>query len=287
MSTTRSSPAAVAPARCGRSSTTASSRTSSSRGKTLGGGLPLASVTGRADVMDAVHPGGLGGTFGGNPVACAAAIAVLDELSAPGFARARRPDRGSCCARASTRSRRAVRSSARCAGSARCSRSSSRSATATRRRPSRRTAREHGLILLSCGLVRKRHPASAAALGDGRGAGTRARHPRGGTWRRRLRLGPRRDAGATAPAVRLTGIRRTYGDVVAIADLDLDIAEGEFFTMLGPSGSGKTTTLRVIAGFERPDAGKRRARGRRTSPAPRRRSATSTPSSRTTRSSRT
>ena len=58
-----------------------------------------------------------------------------------------------------------------------------------------------------------------------------------------------------SPAVRLTGIRRTYGDVVAIADLDLDIAQGEFFTLLGPSGSGKTTTLRVIAGFERPDAG--------------------------------
>jgi putative spermidine/putrescine transport system ATP-binding protein len=43
--------------------------------------------------------------------------------------------------------------------------------------------------------------------------------------------------------------------VVAIADLDLEIAAGEFFTLLGPSGSGKTTTLRVIAGFERPDAG--------------------------------
>ena len=55
-------------------------------GKTLGGGLPLAAVTGRADIMDAVHPGGLGGTFGGNPLACAAAIAVLDELSAPGYA---------------------------------------------------------------------------------------------------------------------------------------------------------------------------------------------------------
>ena len=54
-------------------------------GKTLGGGLPLASVTGKSDVMDAVHPGGLGGTFGGNPVACAAAAAVLDELAAPGF----------------------------------------------------------------------------------------------------------------------------------------------------------------------------------------------------------
>jgi putative spermidine/putrescine transport system ATP-binding protein len=55
--------------------------------------------------------------------------------------------------------------------------------------------------------------------------------------------------------VRLSGIRRTFGDVVAIEDLDLDIAAGEFFTLLGPSGSGKTTTLRVIAGFEQPDAG--------------------------------
>jgi 4-aminobutyrate aminotransferase len=54
-------------------------------GKTLGGGLPLAGVTGRAELMDSVHPGGLGGTFGGNPVACAAARAVLDELTAPGF----------------------------------------------------------------------------------------------------------------------------------------------------------------------------------------------------------
>jgi 4-aminobutyrate aminotransferase-like enzyme len=54
-------------------------------GKTLGGGLPLAAVTGRSEIMDAPHPGGLGGTFGGNPVACAAALAVLDELSAPGF----------------------------------------------------------------------------------------------------------------------------------------------------------------------------------------------------------
>src|SRR5438270_16154 len=55
-------------------------------GKTLGGGLPLAGVTGRAELMDAVHVGGLGGTFGGNPVACAAALAVLDELTTPGFA---------------------------------------------------------------------------------------------------------------------------------------------------------------------------------------------------------
>jgi 4-aminobutyrate aminotransferase len=54
-------------------------------GKSLGGGLPLAGVTGRAELMDAVPPGGLGGTFGGNPVACAAAIAVLEEVRRPEF----------------------------------------------------------------------------------------------------------------------------------------------------------------------------------------------------------
>jgi 4-aminobutyrate aminotransferase / (S)-3-amino-2-methylpropionate transaminase / 5-aminovalerate transaminase len=54
-------------------------------GKTLGGGLPLAAVSGRAELMDAVHPGGLGGTFGGNPLACAAAAAVLDALASPSF----------------------------------------------------------------------------------------------------------------------------------------------------------------------------------------------------------
>jgi 4-aminobutyrate aminotransferase-like enzyme len=54
-------------------------------GKSLGGGLPLAGVTGRAEVMDAVHPGGLGGTFGGSPLSCAAAAAVLDEVATPTF----------------------------------------------------------------------------------------------------------------------------------------------------------------------------------------------------------
>ena len=52
-------------------------------GKSLGGGLPLAAVTGRAEVMDAPHIGGLGGTFAGNPVSCAAATVVLEELSRP------------------------------------------------------------------------------------------------------------------------------------------------------------------------------------------------------------
>jgi 4-aminobutyrate aminotransferase/(S)-3-amino-2-methylpropionate transaminase len=50
-------------------------------GKTLGGGLPLAAVTGRSELMDAPHPGGLGGTFGGNPVSCVAACTVLDALA--------------------------------------------------------------------------------------------------------------------------------------------------------------------------------------------------------------
>jgi 4-aminobutyrate aminotransferase / (S)-3-amino-2-methylpropionate transaminase / 5-aminovalerate transaminase len=54
-------------------------------GKSLGGGLPLAGVTGRAEVMDAVHPGGLGGTFSGNPLSCAAALAVLDIVTEPDF----------------------------------------------------------------------------------------------------------------------------------------------------------------------------------------------------------
>src|SRR4051812_19414170 len=59
-----------------------------------------------------------------------------------------------------------------------------------------------------------------------------------------------------AAALRLTGLRKSYGDVVALEGLDLEVRKGEFFTLLGPSGSGKTTTLRLIAGFERPDTGR-------------------------------
>ena len=58
-----------------------------------------------------------------------------------------------------------------------------------------------------------------------------------------------------APDIRLAGLAKSYGAVEAVRDVDLEIAAGEFFTMLGPSGSGKTTTLRLIAGFERPDDG--------------------------------
>jgi putative spermidine/putrescine transport system ATP-binding protein len=58
-----------------------------------------------------------------------------------------------------------------------------------------------------------------------------------------------------AADVGVAGVRKTYGDVVAVDDVDLNVGAGEFFTLLGPSGSGKTTTLRMIAGFEQPDTG--------------------------------
>ncbi|MEU7691153.1 ABC transporter ATP-binding protein, partial [Microbispora hainanensis] len=56
-------------------------------------------------------------------------------------------------------------------------------------------------------------------------------------------------------AVSLRGLRKNFGPVEAVAGIDLDVADGEFFAMLGPSGSGKTTVLRMIAGFESPTAG--------------------------------
>ena len=58
-----------------------------------------------------------------------------------------------------------------------------------------------------------------------------------------------------AVAVKLSNITKRFGDFAAVDDLDLDIYEGEFFSLLGPSGCGKTTTLRMIAGFEEPTEG--------------------------------
>src|SRR5215213_8040770 len=71
-----------------------------------------------------------------------------------------------------------------------------------------------------------------------------------------------------APDIRLAGLAKSYGAVEAVRDVDLEIAAGEFFTMLGPSGSGKTTTLRLIAGFERPDAGRIELQGNDVSDVP-------------------
>jgi len=57
------------------------------------------------------------------------------------------------------------------------------------------------------------------------------------------------------PGLRLRGLRKSFGDVVAVDGLDLDVPEGAICALLGPSGCGKTTTLRLIAGLERSDAG--------------------------------
>ena len=66
---------------------------------------------------------------------------------------------------------------------------------------------------------------------------------------------PRVSAPIVPDAVRLSGVSKHFGDVVAVQNLDLAIADGEFFSLLGPSGCGKTTTLRLIAGFEFPTRG--------------------------------
>jgi 4-aminobutyrate aminotransferase len=120
-------------------------------GKSLGGGLPLAAVTGRTEVMDAVHPGGLGGTFGGNPVCCAAALAVLDELSSPGFRE--RSDQIARLLRTrldEIATRRPVVGEVRGLGAMLALELVERNGDAAKAVTT--AARENGLILLSCGL---------------------------------------------------------------------------------------------------------------------------------------
>ena len=67
--------------------------------------------------------------------------------------------------------------------------------------------------------------------------------------------GPEATTNPDLPAVRLQGVAKRFGDIAAVDGIDLEIADGEFFSMLGPSGSGKTTTLRMVAGFEVPTEG--------------------------------
>jgi ABC-type Fe3+/spermidine/putrescine transport system ATPase subunit len=69
-------------------------------------------------------------------------------------------------------------------------------------------------------------------------------------------------ASARSPDVELVGVTKRFGDVVAVDALDLEVHPGEFLSLLGPSGCGKTTTLRLVAGFERPDDGEVRIGGR-------------------------
>jgi spermidine/putrescine transport system ATP-binding protein len=64
------------------------------------------------------------------------------------------------------------------------------------------------------------------------------------------------ESAGAEPTVRLERVSKHFGDLVAVRDLDLEFGQGEFFTLLGPSGCGKTTTLRMVAGFEQPTAGR-------------------------------
>jgi putative spermidine/putrescine transport system ATP-binding protein len=75
-------------------------------------------------------------------------------------------------------------------------------------------------------------------------------------------------AGSGHAAVRVRALSKSYGPVAALDGVDLDIGQGQFFTLLGPSGSGKTTLLRLIAGFDEPDAGTIELRGREISKVP-------------------
>ena len=120
-------------------------------GKTLGGGLPLAAVTAKADAMDAVQPGGLGGTFGGNPVSCAAACAVLDALAEPAF-RARAEEIGRLVRSRldELAARHPAIGEVRGLGSMLALELEARSGEEAKRVTV--AAREQGLLLLSCGL---------------------------------------------------------------------------------------------------------------------------------------
>jgi putative spermidine/putrescine transport system ATP-binding protein len=80
--------------------------------------------------------------------------------------------------------------------------------------------------------------------------------------RREAAIDPARPSADASIAVRLEGVHKRFGDVAAVDGIDLDVRDGEFFSMLGPSGSGKTTMLRMIAGFELPTDGRILLHGR-------------------------
>jgi 4-aminobutyrate aminotransferase len=126
-------------------------------GKSIGGGLPLAGVTGKAEVMDAVDPGGLGGTFGGNPVACAAALAILDEVATDEFrSRADHVGRKIRTALEGIASRVDAVGEVRGLGAMLAIElvedRTTKAPAAALARQTTQAARERGLVLLSCGL---------------------------------------------------------------------------------------------------------------------------------------
>ncbi len=109
----------------------------------------------------------------------------------------------------------------------------------------------------------------AGGRSRGAAAGDLGRDRRGAAARRGTRsmsgsFGGHGAAGATAArpafAVQARGLRRRFGDVLAVDDVDLEVLPGEMLTVLGPSGCGKTTVLRLIAGLDTPDAGHHRDR---------------------------
>src|SRR5213078_1841317 len=120
-------------------------------GKSLGGGLPLAGVTGRAEVMDAVDPGGLGGTFGGNPVSCAAACAVLDELAGPS-SRARAEEVGQLLRSGLEKLAQTHKTIGEVRGLGPMLALELQAKSADEAKRVTVSARERGLVLLSCGL---------------------------------------------------------------------------------------------------------------------------------------
>ena len=147
-------------------------------GKSIGGGLPLAGVTGGAEVMDAVPPGGLGGTFGGNPLSCAAALAVLDIVTEPEFLAGAR-ELGEHAPRATRRHRRAQ------PGDRRGARSRLDAGLRVRRahpgsrqggRGRRLRARPHPALLRP---LRQRHPPATPSQHRAGRVGRGARHPGG------------------------------------------------------------------------------------------------------------
>ena len=154
-------------------------------GKSIGGGLPLAGVTGGAEVMDAVPPGGLGGTFGGNPLSCAAALAVLDVVTEPEFLAQAHASSASRSARASSASPRATPTIGEVRGLGPmlafefAERTPDRAKAVVdrgvRARPDPPLVRP----------LRQRHPPAAPAQHRAGRAGRGARHPGGVAWRLR------------------------------------------------------------------------------------------------------
>ena len=75
-------------------------------------------------------------------------------------------------------------------------------------------------------------------------------------------------AGSAEPFLLLSGLTKRFGSFTAVNDVDLSIAEGEFFTLVGPSGSGKTTMIRLLVGMDQPTSGEIRLEGRRLNEVP-------------------